>query len=161
MRSISNLSAIDLLKLHASVADELRTRGITRSSNNPTGDLAEYLFCRAFGWNQSTNSNAGFDATAHDGTRHQIKGRRMTRHKQSRQLGAIRKFTEGNFDVLAGVLFNEDYTVFRAALIPYSVVRERVKFIEHTNSHKFMLRDDVWQAERVEDVTEQLRAVVF
>jgi hypothetical protein len=28
----------------------VRTRGILRSSNNPTADLAEYLFCRAFNW---------------------------------------------------------------------------------------------------------------
>jgi hypothetical protein len=157
----SNLSAIELLKLHAEVAEELRTRGITRSSNNPTGDLAEHLFCKAFGWKQSANSNAGFDATAEDGTRYQIKGRRMTRHNQSRQLGAIRKFTEGNFEFLAGALFNEDFTVFRAALIPYGVVKERVKFITHTNSHKFMLRDDVWQTPGVRNVTEELCAVVL
>ncbi len=42
----------ELLLLHSKVADELRDRRITRSSNNPTGDLAEYLFCKAFGWTQ-------------------------------------------------------------------------------------------------------------
>src|SRR5262245_32411658 len=126
MPSISRISAIDLLKLHAKVAEELRTRGITRSANNPTGDLAEYLFCEAFGWKQSANSNAGFDAVANDGMRFQIKGRRVTQRNRSRQLGAIRKFEEGCFDYLAGVLFEEDYAVLRAAIIPYAVVKERV-----------------------------------
>jgi hypothetical protein len=33
-----------LLTFHAKIADELRERGITRTANNPTGDLAEHLF---------------------------------------------------------------------------------------------------------------------
>ena len=68
------MTAMELLKLHAEVADELRARGITRSSNNPTGDLAEFLFCRAFGWRQAGNSNANLDAVGSDGTRLRAKG---------------------------------------------------------------------------------------
>jgi hypothetical protein len=69
---ISEFSAAALLALHAQVAEEIRARGITRSSNNPTGDLAEYLFCKVFGWTQSANSKANIDAVAADGTRCQI-----------------------------------------------------------------------------------------
>jgi hypothetical protein len=32
--------------MHAEVSQELRQRGVIRSSNNPIGDLAEHLFCR-------------------------------------------------------------------------------------------------------------------
>ncbi len=156
---ISQLSAIELLALHAVVAEELRERGLTRSSNNPTGDLAEYLFCKAFGWTRTGNSNANIDAIAENGARYQIKGRRMTRHNRSRQMSAIRDFSGRHFDFLAGVLFTEHYGIHRAALIPYAVVEQRATFVEHTNSHKFVLRDDVWDAFGVQDVTEQLRAV--
>jgi len=45
-----------LLQGHVAIADELRRRGITRSHNSPTGDLAEYLFCRAYDWQQAPNS---------------------------------------------------------------------------------------------------------
>ena len=65
-----------------------------------------------------------------------------------------------SFDTLAAVLFDEEYGVVRAALIPGSVVRERCKFVEHTNSYKFMLTDDVWDDGRVTDVTGRLRAEV-
>ena len=159
MIDIARVTAAQLLALHASVAEELRRRGITRSSNNPTGDLAEYLFCKAFPWTQAGNSNAHLDAVGPDGTRYQIKGRRMTRHNKSRQLSAIRNLDGSHFDVLAGVLFNEDYSVLRAALVPRSVVVDRAKFVEHTNSHKFLLRDDVWKLKGVNDVTENLNAV--
>jgi hypothetical protein len=156
---LSGLSPSELLALHAQVADELRSRDITRSSNNPTGDLAEYLFCKAFDWKQAGNSNPNVDGIDASGIRYQVKGRRLTRYNKSRQLSAIRNLAGAHFDFLAGVLFNEDYTIMRAALIPYAVALERASFISYTNSHKFMLRDDVWSAAGVRDVTEELRAV--
>jgi len=150
-----------LLLLHSKVADELRERGITRSSNNPTGDLAEYLFCKAFGWDQAANSEANVDAVDENGIRYQIKGRRTTRHNKSRQLSAIRDMAGSHFDFLAGVLFNEDYTVLRAALIPHAMALAKATYVAHTNSHRFLLRDDIWNAPDVRDVTVELRAVVF
>ena len=158
---ISQLSPFELLALHARLSDELRARGITRSSNNPTGDLAECLFCRAFGWTQAGNSKANIDAVDGEGTRYQIKGRRVTRFNKSRQLSAIRDFEGAHFDYLAGVLFNEDFSIMRAALIPRPVVVERAVFVQRTNSHKFFLRDDVWTAPGVRDVTPELRAVIL
>jgi len=153
------MNPLQLLALHARVADEVRARGITRSSNNPTGDLAEYLFCKAFGWKQVGNSNAHVDAIGPDGARYQIKGRRATRYNKSRQLSAIRDLGGNHFDFLAGVLFSEDYTVIRAAIIPRAVIVDRASFVKRTNSHKFLLRDDVWDVHDVRDVTAELRAV--
>src|SRR5579871_971370 len=98
---LASLRSLELLALHARVADELRARGITRSSNNPTGDLAEYIFCKAFGWTQSGNSNPNIDAIGPDGNRYQIKGRRVTRYNKSRQLSAIRDLAGAHFDYLA------------------------------------------------------------
>lgn len=158
---LSDLGPLQLLALHARVADELRSRGITRTSNNPTGDLAEYIFCKAFAWTQAGNSSPNVDAVGSDGTRYQIKGRRVTRHNKSRQLSAIRDLAGAHFDCLAGVLFNEDYSVMRAAIIPRSIAVERASFVARTNSHRFVLRDDIWDAAGVRDVTSELRGVSF
>lgn len=158
---LESLSPIELLKLHAEIAEELRRREILRSSNNPTGDLAEYLFCRAFGWKRFGNSESSVDAEGDDGTRYQIKGRRLTRHSQSRQLSAIREMKGERFDFLAGLLFSEDYSVLKAALIPHSIVLAGATFVERTNSHRFLLRDNVWDMPGVHDVTSELRAVAL
>ena len=131
---LAALTSLRLLALHARVSDELRTRGITRSSNNPTGDLAEYLFCKAFGWEQSGNSAANIDAVGQDGLRYQIKGRRITRFNRSRQLSAIRDLDGAHFDYLAGALFFEDYSILRAAIIPRATAVGRAAFCERTNS---------------------------
>jgi hypothetical protein len=153
---LTRLTSIDLLSFQARIADELRSRQIARTSNNVTGDLAEYLFCRAFGWTPAANSNAHIDAIDQDGARYQIKGRRVTRHNRSRQLGAIRDLAGQPFDFLAGVIFTEDYWVLRAAIIPHAIVDARATFVARTNSHKFFLRDDVWSAPGVRDVTPEL-----
>lgn len=158
---LSTLTARELLAMHAHVADELLARRITRSYNNPTGDLAETLFCKAFGWNQAGKSCAHVDAIGSDGTKYQIKGRRITRLNKSRQLGALRDLDAGHFEFLAAVLFAEDYSILRAALIPRAVAVERSKFVKRTNSHRFLLEDDVWDAPGVRDVTDLLRAVAL
>jgi hypothetical protein len=79
MTDFASLPPPQSLLLHAQLADELRARGILRSANNPAGDLAEYLFCKAFGWTPAGNSSPNVDAVAGDGMRYQIKGRRITR----------------------------------------------------------------------------------
>jgi hypothetical protein len=67
----------------------------------------------------------------------------------------------GHFDFIAGILFNEDYTVVRAALIPHGVALSRANFVERANIHRFLSQDDIWNAPGVEDVTAALRAVNF
>ena len=160
MFNLAQMSAAELLTLHAQVGEELRERGVVRSANNPTGDMAEYLFCAAFGWTQAPNSERGFDATGSDGTRYQIKGRRVHRRNPPRQLSAIRDLRGGHFDVLAGVIFDDDFRVVRAALVPRSVIEERAAYVVHTNSHKFILRNDIWTAPGVRDVTAGVAAAM-
>jgi hypothetical protein len=159
--ALSELTAPMLLCLQAETMEELRRRGVVRSTNNPTGDLAEYLFCKAFGWTQANNSHRHVDAIGTDGTRYQIKGRRVTKHNASRQLSAIRDLADGNFDYLAGVVFSSDYTVHRAAIIPHAVIALNSEYVKRTNSHRFMLRDAIWNQGGVLDVTENLRQVKF
>ena len=157
MIDLKNLPLGRLLGLHAGIMEELRRRGIARNENNPTGNLAGFLFCAAFSWQQAPNSEKGFSASDGRRVRYQIKGRRLHGRNKSRQLSAMRDLD--GFNTLAAVLFDEEYRVLRAALIPNIVVRERCKFVQHTNSHKFMLTDDVWDDARVKDATGELRAV--
>jgi len=157
----SKSSSQDLLALHAKIVEILREREILRSSNNPTGDLAEYLFCEAYpSWKRQPNSHAGFDAIDNRGAKYQIKGRRCAVQDKSRMLGAIRNLKDKPFDVLAVVIFKEDYTVQHAALIPWAVVVKLAGEQQtHTNSHRFLLREDVWNKPGVRDVTRKLKSV--
>ncbi|MCA0305278.1 MAG: hypothetical protein LCH95_23000 [Proteobacteria bacterium] len=161
MNELAKLTPLQLLELHASVGEELRKRGIVRSSNNPTADVAELLFCRAFGWQQALNSNVAADATDAQGVRYQIKGRRVTPQNPSRQLSALRGLDKGGFDFLAGIVFGADYKVLRAAILPHALVLQRSKFSSHQNGWIFHLRDSVWSLPGVRDVTAVLQSVVL
>lgn len=159
MIDFASLSVAELLAAHAQIGDELRTRGVVRSANNPVGDLSELLFCRAYAWQQAGNSAPSADAVSADGKRYQIKGRRLTPHNGSRQLSALRNLPDGGFDFLAGALFGDDYSIMRAAIIPHALVVASSKYVEHTNSWIFHLRDSVWTWPGVFDATADLRAV--
>ena len=144
-----------LLSQMGGILAELRGRGICRTENLPTGDFAEFLFRQAFGWKLEGNSQKGFDATDERGKRYQIKGRRLTKHSQSRQLSAIRGLNQ--FDFLAAVLFDETYGVKCAAIIPVATVEEQSTFVERTNSYKLMLPDKLWELPDVRDVTHEMK----
>ncbi len=148
---LNDLSVAELLRLYVGISEQLRTRGITRGENVPTGDLAEFLFCRSYSWTQASNSEKAFDAKDDEGKRYQIKGRRIHQRTNSRQLSAIRDLD--GFDVLAAILFDHEYRVSRAALIPNEVVQNRSKHVAHDNKWQFMLTDDVWSEKNVNDVT--------
>ena len=154
-----DLTISELLQVYGSVMDELRPRDVVRSSNSPISDLAEVLFGRAFDWIREGNSVAGHDAKDAAGARYQIKARRIGMGPGTRQLSAIRNLGNNSFEMLAGVLFNPDFSVHRAAIVPLDVVKIRATWSKHTNSHIFYLKDDVWMEPGVIDVTPRLRDV--
>lgn len=148
-----------LLLLYSQIMDELRAREVVRTSNSPVGDYGELLFARAFGWRLESNSAAGHDATNDQGVRYQIKARRLTKANGSRQLSAIRRLNDDTFDHLAAVLFDADFKVLRAIIIPHALVARRARRREHTNSWLFMLDDRIWLEPGVRDVTAELAVV--
>ena len=159
---MSELSVPALLSLTADIGDELRRREVTRSSNNPAGDYAEYLFCKAFGWFQEPNSVKSYDATDKvTNQRYQVKSRRLTEVSTSRELGAIRNLEDQNFHFLAAILFDRAYGIFRAALIPHTQVMRLSTFVKHTNAWRFILRDSVWSEPGVIDVSSRLKAAAL
>lgn len=153
-----NRTVAQLLSDYASILDELRDRQIVRSANNPLSDYDELLFCNAYGWEREGNSASGHDAIDTSGARYQIKARRITSHNRSRQLSAIRNLDKRPFDFLAGLLFDQQFKVIRAALIPIAIIDDNSDHVAHTNSWNFLLRDNVWQMNGVIDVSDKLRA---
>jgi len=147
----------ELLVLYGRVLDSLRSRGTTRSANNPVADYAEGLCKKALKLKLAKKSTTGYDGTDPSGKKIEIKARRITKENGSRQLSAIRGIGSHHFDYLAGVLFNADFSVMKGCLIPYAVVKEHGKHNVHANSHRFLLRDSVWSVSGVRDITESLK----
>jgi len=155
--SLDILTDRQLLELYCALMAKLRERSIIRSSNNPVADYTETLVAKALGIRLENNSKAGYDAIDADGTRYQIKGRRLTPENMNPQLSAIRNLAGNPFDVLAAVLFDNGLNVTCAALIPRSVVQLLGRYTAHTNSHTFHFRKTVLNVDGVRDVTEEVR----
>ena len=161
--ALAEEAAPALLALYSAIVEELHGRGVVRSTNNPVGDYAEYLTAQAFGLSLVANSAIGYDAISPDGIRYQVKSRRLTARNRSRQLSFFRGFQLAGepFDLLVAILFNEDFTVQRAALVPVAVVREHAVRVEYVNAWRLILRDSVWLIPGVEDVTDRIRAAAL
>ena len=156
---LQHLSVLDLLSLYAELLNELRKRGAIRSTNNPVADYAEYLCEKALSLTRAEKSTKGFDATDSSGSRFQIKGRRVTSHNKSRQLGVLRELDDRPFDYLAAVLFRENFVIWKACLVPLDQVRINSRFVERSNSWRFLLRDSVWDLPCVRDISDQVSQV--
>lgn len=155
---LSAKSIPELLKLYADVLEELRSRGVTRSTNNPAADYTEYLVSTRLGLTLAGNSSSGYDAVDSEGRRYQIKGRRVTPQNPSTELSALRKLDTRPFDSLVAVVYRPDFTVDYAAQVPHAVVAELASFSQHTNAHRFHMRRSVLADERVTDLTPRLVA---
>jgi hypothetical protein len=156
---IRSLSDRELLTLFGGVLEELRGRGTIRSTNNPVADYAEGLCAKGLDLTLATKSTRGYDGIDAYGRRIEIKARRVTPHNSSRQLSAIRGLDDRHFDLLAGVLFDQDFGLVKACLMPYEVVISHSTYVSHSNSWRFLLRDGVWSLPGVMDITHQLRQV--
>jgi len=158
--NLAKMAVPGLLNLYALILQELTTRGVIRSTNNPVADYAEYLVVSALGLSRASKSTKGYDAEDAEGKRYEIKSRRVTSHNISRQLSAIRDCEAAHFDFLAGVLFNEDFSFDRACLVPFSIVIADAKYRKHVNAHLFQLKDSVWDQRGVIDISDKVRAVI-
>lgn len=156
---LPSLSEKELLRLQAAVIDELKARGVVRTKNNPVGDYAEWLVAKALNLDLAGNSAAGYDATDANGTRYQIKGRRITPENPSRQLSAIRKLDAEDFDFLAAVIFDEHYEVIDAVIVPHAVVGEYASYRAHVNAHVLHLRGSVLKDFRVKDFRDKIEPI--
>ena len=158
---LKKLSIKALLQTQANIILELKEREVVRTKNNPIGDFTEWLVAQAYGLELANNSRAGYDAIDAASSKIQIKGRRVTADNPSRQLSAIRKYEEKDFDELIAVIFDEDFEIDLAVRMPHAVIGDYSRFSKHSNAHILMLKGDILKDSRVEHITRHLRNVDY
>lgn len=140
---LENMDEQRLLKLYSDLMEELRDRELIRSSNNPVADYAEKVAVEYMGLTRLGKEERGYDAVDKNKQRYQIKGRRITKHNSSRQLGVIRNLEEKLFDYLIAVIFNEDFTVKEIWKVPYRFVRDNSKYSRQQHGHVFQAKPNL------------------
>jgi hypothetical protein len=155
-----NETAQGLLSAYCEVLKELRLRNLIRSTNSPVADIAETIVALALKLKLVSGSTAGHDAVDGGGIRYEVKGRRITSENKSRQLSFIRGLDKDHFDFLVGVLFDQDFRILKACIIPKPTVQKLAKYVKHVNGWRLILADSVWEEDGVKDITETLRLVL-
>jgi hypothetical protein len=153
---MSERTPLELLQMFAAVIDELKSRGLVRTINNPVADYTEWLVTSKLKLTLLGNSKSGCDATGCDGTKYQIKGRRVSGPAKSIQLSALRNLPKKPFDFLVAVIYERDFSIRHALRIPYEVVLEKSTYQAHTNSHLFHIRPSLLGDVRVENIADLL-----
>jgi len=154
---LQTLAPKQLLQLTGEVIDELLSRGIVRTGNNPLADYTEWLVATRFGWTLADPSVQGYDATdPATKARYEIKGRRITPRNRSRQLSAIRAIESEHFDFLVAVIYDQNFDILRALKMPRAIVQRVGKQSTHTNSLILHARDSLLTEPGVQDITNQL-----
>lgn len=159
--SLSELTNTELLNLQVAAVEELRSRGVVRTTNNPIGDYAERLVSTVLGLKLAENSSAGYDAESPSGVKIQIKARRVTTRNPSRQLSAIRNLERHDFDELVAVIFNESFEIVEAVSIPHALVAKYGSYRAHVNAHILHVRGRLLEDPRVTNLKNELNAVNY
>ena len=115
----------DILKLYSITLEELVSRKITRSMNNPVADYAEYLVCHALKLERAMPSEKGYDAKDKRGKKYEIKARRETEKSKPTRYSAIRNLDRKHFDYLVAIIFSKDFYVEKAILLTWNAVKKR------------------------------------
>ena len=143
---LKNMDEQRILRLYSELMEELRGRELIRTSNNPVADYAEKVAVDYIGLHRVGKEERGYDAIDDNGRKYQIKGRRITKHNSSRQLGVIRNLEEKLFDYLIAVIFNEDFSADEIWKVPYQFVKENSRFSKHQNGHILIANPELLSA---------------
>lgn len=155
--NLKELSVKQLLVTFGDILEELKERGILKTRNNPVADYSEWLVSKSLGFTLQNNSKSGFDAMDSNGTKYQIKGRRLSDVNKSKQLSVIRNLKDNEFDFLIGIIFDKDFAVLEAYKIPHALISRYARFSSHQNGHILQLAGDILSANGVEKIDGELR----
>ena len=154
MKELQAMSEVELLQAHSAVIGELHRRKVVKTENNPLGDYTEWLVCNRLGLEAQGPSQAGFDATDHQGVRYQIKGRRS--EANSVQFSPIRKLEDHRFDFVIAVIFNGDYSVRLAIKVSYKAVPTLSRYRAYINGYIPIVTSKVVEQDGVVDISHLL-----
>jgi len=129
--SATDQTTAQLLEDWATIMRELRRRGVIRTNNNPTGDIAEAVVEAHYpGSTRGSFNQKGWDVLTADKERIQVKAMRTTETTRRRNLSPIR---DVDYDTVVIVIFDESFRVTEGLRLGREVVEELFPVRAHVN----------------------------
>jgi hypothetical protein len=114
------LSTREVLALWAAIMRELRRRDVVRTANNPIGDIAEAVVAEHYKGRRESFNNSGWDVTAPNGDRLEVKGIRLAEARTRSNLSPIPATSTYTHVVI--VVFDADLRVTEALRAPRAAI---------------------------------------
>lgn len=134
---LPQLQVRELLRLEAAISAELRRRELTRTNNNPLGDIAEQIVLRARGGVLEPNSTKSHDITSSEGRRIQVKGMGVRSGGAASRFSAFRS---DGFDSAVFLVFDQAFDLAEAYEMSAAEVMG-FRFIPHVNGRQPSLHE--------------------
>ena len=136
---LRSLSVEQLVYFYSSALDELLCRKVIRSAKKPINEYAQWCVATLLGLKcDSENGNFGVDA---DGHHYFIQGIYLGKGaKENGYVCYLKNLRKRKFDFLATVIFDEQFGVKDAWLIPYELVLRYASFNTKSRSYTLVLK---------------------
>lgn len=155
--NLKKLSSIQLLRNHFGIMEELKKQGVIRTRNNPISGYAEWLVSKKLNLLLTGNSTQGVDAIDKKGKRYQVKARHLVSPSSSRQLGVIRNLGKKQFDVLLVVMFDRNFNIENAYLVPHKIIGRYARYSKHQNGHILIIKGGILTDRWIKEISSLLR----
>ena len=129
--------------------------GALGRTSNTVGEYAEYLAQKLYGGKLVNISGASVDIVSHDGTRYQVKSRKV-KNSLTTQLNVIRSW---DFDYLVVILFDVNGLIVKGLEVPVAVAREYGVKNEHQNGWIITTSKSFITEKRSKDITINLSSL--
>jgi hypothetical protein len=131
---VGSLTVRELLRLSAGIITELNSRGVVRSRNAPSGDLAEFLVAKAYQGALAGPSVKSWDVQAGD-HKLQVKCRLVV--PDSRRHESFSPFRSWEFDACVFMTLDcYSYDVVRAVEVPTATVKTLARETPWVKGHR-------------------------
>ncbi len=117
----SEKQTAELLGDWATIMNELATRDVIRTNNNPLGDIAELVVASHFGGKRGSFSQPGWDVITPDGEKVQVKSLREVPGKRRTNFSPI---SDDDYDFVVLVIFDESFQVTRGLRLGRDLVEQ-------------------------------------
>ena len=141
-----NLEAMDrreLVDTYLMLLERLKCRGLMPIYGNLTGGLSEWIACQALSLTPRRGNTRDIDAVSEDGnTTYQIKGRRNEK-PNTVHTGIIHGLELRPFQFLVAIVFDGQYLVHRALVVPYDTVLALAEPNDRNDGHYLKVDADL------------------
>lgn len=154
-KKLEELNELDLLKMHGKILDIFEKRQVSKTRNQPIAGYSRWLIKNKLGFDQVDNPNEKYDLFDKNKKKYLVRSRQISNNKNI-PFGVIRNIHDKNFDNLITIVFDKDFNIIEAYMIPVDVLLNKVIYNGYQNGYILRVKHLDIIKDEIEDITHML-----